>query len=72
MSWSTVRPSGKRRTGGKTTPRSVFLQHGSRTDLKTVVTAGQRLQLQVVGLARIADDVTPELARAAMPSMKLA
>jgi Arc/MetJ-type ribon-helix-helix transcriptional regulator len=48
---------------------TVGLQHYSRADLETVVAAGQRLQLQVVGLARIANDVTPELARAAIASV---
>jgi Arc/MetJ-type ribon-helix-helix transcriptional regulator len=48
---------------------TVGLQHYSRADLETVVAAGQRLQLQVVGLARIANDVTPELARAAIESV---
>ena len=47
----------------------VGLQHFSRADLEAVVAAGQRLQVQVVGLARIADDVTPELARAAIDSV---
>jgi hypothetical protein len=32
--------------------------------LEAVKAAGRRLQIQVVGLAAIADDVTPELARA--------
>ena len=31
--------------------------------------AGQRLQIQVVGLARIADDVTADLALAAIESV---
>ena len=48
---------------------AVGLQHYSRADLETVVAAGQRLQVQVVGLARIADDVAPELARAAIESV---
>ena len=48
---------------------TVGLQHYSRFDLETVVAAGQRLQVQVVGLARIADDVTPELALAAIESV---
>jgi Arc/MetJ-type ribon-helix-helix transcriptional regulator len=48
---------------------TVGLQHYSRADLETVVAAGQRLQLQVVGLARIANDVPPELARAAIESV---
>jgi hypothetical protein len=33
------------------------------------VAAGERLRVQVVGLARIADDVTPDLARAAIESV---
>lgn len=48
---------------------TVGLQHYSRADLEAVVAANQRLQVQVVGLARIADDVTPELARAAIESV---
>ncbi len=48
---------------------TVGLQHYSRDDLERVVAAGQRLQVQVVGLARIADDVTPDLARAAIESV---
>lgn len=48
---------------------TVGLQHYSRADLERVVVAGQRLQIQVVGLARIADDVTPDLARAAIESV---
>lgn len=47
----------------------VGLQHYSRADLERAVAAGQRLQVQVVGLARIAEDVTPELARAAIESV---
>ena len=48
---------------------TVGLQHFSRADLETVVAAGQQLQVQVVGLARIADDVSPELACAAIQSV---
>ena len=47
----------------------VGLQHYSRGDLERAVAVGQRLQVQVVGLARIANDVTPELARAAIESV---
>jgi Arc/MetJ-type ribon-helix-helix transcriptional regulator len=47
------------------------LQHYSRAHLEKVVAAGQRLQVQVVGLARIADDVPPELARAAIESVSI-
>jgi len=48
---------------------TVGLQHYSRADLERVVAAGQRLQVQVVGLARVADDVSPELACAAIESV---
>jgi Arc/MetJ-type ribon-helix-helix transcriptional regulator len=48
---------------------TVGLQDFSRADLAAVVAAGQRLRVQVVGLARIADDVSPELARAAIESV---
>jgi Arc/MetJ-type ribon-helix-helix transcriptional regulator len=47
----------------------VGLQHYSRADLEAVVGAGQKLRIQVVGLARIADDVPPELARDAIESL---
>ncbi len=48
---------------------TVGLQHYGRLDLERAVAAGQRLQIQVVGLARIADDVSPELALAAIESV---
>ena len=48
---------------------TVGLQQVTRADLERAVASGQRLQIQVVGLARIADDVTPELARAAIDSV---
>jgi len=48
---------------------TVGLQHYSRLDLERAVATGQRLQVQVVGLARIAEDVTPELALAAIESV---
>ena len=47
------------------------LQHFSRADLEQALAAGQLLQIQVVGLARIADDVTPALARAAIQSVSV-
>jgi Arc/MetJ-type ribon-helix-helix transcriptional regulator len=40
------------------------LQHFSRADLEAVRAAGQTLRIQVLGLATIASDVTPELATA--------
>ena len=45
------------------------LQHLSRADLEQARAAGQMLQVQVLGLARIADDVSPELARATIGSV---
>jgi len=45
------------------------LQHFSRLDLEAAQTAGQMLRIQVLGLARIADDVSPELARATIASI---
>lgn len=45
------------------------LQHFSRRDLETVQASGQQLQIQVLGLASIADDVPPELARATIDSI---
>jgi Arc/MetJ-type ribon-helix-helix transcriptional regulator len=48
---------------------TVGLQHLGRAELEAVVAAGQRLQVQVVGLARIGEDVTPELASAAIESV---
>jgi Arc/MetJ-type ribon-helix-helix transcriptional regulator len=47
------------------------LQEWTKADLEQVQAAGQRLQIQVVGLARIADDVTPELARASIESVSV-
>jgi Arc/MetJ-type ribon-helix-helix transcriptional regulator len=38
------------------------LRDYSRADLEAVKAAGERLQIKVVGLARIAPDVTPQLA----------
>ena len=47
------------------------LQHLGRADLERAVADGQMLQIQVVGLARIANDVSPELARAAIRSIEV-
>jgi len=47
------------------------LQHLSRADLERAVASGERLRVQVLGLARIADDVTPELALAAIESVSV-
>lgn len=45
------------------------LQHYSRTDLEAVQAAGQRLQIQVLGLASIGTDVSPALALATIDSV---
>jgi Arc/MetJ-type ribon-helix-helix transcriptional regulator len=47
------------------------LQHFSRADLERAVEAGERLRIEVVGLARIAADVTPALAKAAIESVSV-
>ncbi|HCY64209.1 MAG TPA: CopG family transcriptional regulator [Oxalobacteraceae bacterium] len=45
------------------------LQHYSRADLEAVRAAGHTLQIQVLGLASIGNDVTPELALATIDSV---
>jgi hypothetical protein len=45
------------------------LRHYSREDLETVKAAGRRLRIHVLGLASIAEDVTPELARETIESI---
>ena len=50
---------------------TVGLQHWTRSDLERVRAAGETLRIQVVGLARIADDVPPELARATIQSIEV-
>jgi Arc/MetJ-type ribon-helix-helix transcriptional regulator len=45
------------------------LRHYSREDLEAVRAAGERLQINVLGLVTIAGDVTPELARATIASV---
>lgn len=45
------------------------LQHYSRGDLEAIQAAGQTLQIQVVGLASIGTDVSPELALATIESL---
>ena len=45
------------------------LRHYSRDDLEAARAAGETLHINVLGLASIAPDVTPELARAAIGSV---
>ncbi len=45
------------------------LQHYTRRDLEAVRAAGQKLRIQVLGLAVIADDVPADLAQATIESV---
>jgi Arc/MetJ-type ribon-helix-helix transcriptional regulator len=45
------------------------LQHYTRRDLEAVRDSGERLEIKVLGLASIADDVTPELAAETISSI---
>lgn len=45
------------------------LQHYTPRDLEAVRAAGQKLQIQALGLVSIADDVSPELAQATIDAI---
>ena len=45
------------------------LQRYTRRDLEKVLASGEQLRIQVLGLATIDDDVTPQLARRAIASI---
>lgn len=47
------------------------LRHFSRRDLEAVRDAGEMLDIRVLGLASIAQDVSPELARASISSLSV-
>jgi len=47
------------------------LRHYSRADLEAARERGETLQINVLGLASIAQDVTPELARASISSVSV-
>jgi Arc/MetJ-type ribon-helix-helix transcriptional regulator len=47
------------------------LQHYTRRDLEALRAAGEKLQIRVLGLASIADDVSPELALATIDSLEV-
>ncbi|HZA80965.1 MAG TPA: CopG family transcriptional regulator [Actinomycetes bacterium] len=47
------------------------VQHYSRRDLESVRDAGRRLQIRVLGLASIAEDVSPDLALATIESVEV-
>ena len=50
---------------------SLGLSHYTRQDLEAARDSGTPLHIQVLGLASIAPDVTPELARAAIASVQV-
>ena len=50
---------------------SLGLSHYSRQDLEAAKAAGERLDIQVLGLASIGWDVTPELARETIASVQV-
>lgn len=47
------------------------LRHFTRADLEAVRAAGEMLDIRVLGLAAVAPDVTPELARATIASLSV-
>lgn len=47
------------------------LQHFTRAELEALHAAGERLDVKVLGLASIAADVSPELARATFNSLEV-
>jgi Arc/MetJ-type ribon-helix-helix transcriptional regulator len=47
------------------------LRHFTRADLEQAQAAGQKLDIRVLGLASIADDVSPDLARASINSIQV-
>ena len=47
------------------------MQHYTRHDLEAVRTAGEKLQISVLGLVSIAEDVSPELALATIDSIEV-
>ena len=50
---------------------TVGLRDVGKSELEQVVAAGGKLRLHVLGLIRIADDVSPHLARAAIESVEI-
>ena len=49
----------------------VGLRHYGRNELEALQAAGEMLAIQVLGLVVIADDVTTELARATISSIRV-
>src|SRR4051794_29624225 len=71
---SATRSNATRRSPGSPSARKsveLGLRHYSRDDLEAAQAAGQLLDIRVLGLASIAQDVTPELARATIASVEV-
>ena len=71
---SVTKSSGMRTQPSKSVARKsveLGLRHYSREDLEAAQAAGQTLHIRVLGLASIAEDVTPELARATIASVEV-
>ncbi len=49
----------------------IGLRHFTRAELEQLRTAGEKLEIRVLGLATIASDVTPELALATITSIEI-
>lgn len=47
------------------------LRHVTRQELEALQAAGETIRIQVLGLASIASDVTPDLARATIASLRV-
>lgn len=47
------------------------LQHFTRADLEALRNAGEQVHIRVLGLASLADDITPELAVATIASVEV-
>ena len=65
---STVHVDAVKRTVARRT-LVIGLQHLSRADFEQALATGHMLQIQVVGLGWIANDVSPELARATIQTV---
>src|SRR5512134_2712527 len=69
--WRTTMAGNVHELRPKTATLDLGLRHFTREDLEKVHAAGQTLDIHVLGLASIADDVTPDLARATITSIEV-
>ena len=56
-------------TAGRLTAAGIIMH--SRKSLERLLAAGRQVELNVTGILRLSDDVTPELARAVIKSLKI-